>query len=97
MSTWGSPVELERKRRINVAVWAWAYEVHDVSLVSDAVFDSTCAAIDPTASTGNRKLDAFFKKSFQACTGQWVHNHPEKSKLDQIVRRILKPPERLLL
>lgn len=89
MTAWGSPIELERKRRIQVALWAWAYEEHDTSLVSDALFDETCYAIDPKVSTKNRKLDNFFKKHFEPHTGQWVHLHPEKHKLDCLVRRRL--------
>jgi hypothetical protein len=86
---WGTPLEQERRRRIQVAIWAWAYEVHDVSLVSDHVFDMTCRLIDPTISTKNRKLDNFFKKHFGPDTGQWVHKHPERQKLDARVRSLI--------
>lgn len=87
MASWGSPVEWERWRRIRVSVAAWAYERHDVSLISDAEFDKLCQEIDPSVSTGNRKLDNFFKKHFSPHTGQWVHKHPEKSKLEWLVQR----------
>lgn len=76
-----------------MAVWAWAYEEHNESLVSDATFDEVCRQIDPKISTKNRRLDGFFKKHFDACTGQWVRLHPEKHKLDAIVRRLLKEKE----
>jgi hypothetical protein len=33
---WGSEIEIERKRRINVSLWAYAYERESDSLVSDA-------------------------------------------------------------
>lgn len=90
---WGSPVELERKRRILVAVAAWAYERYNTSLISDAEFDKLCYEINPSISTGNRKLDNFFKKHFQPDTGLWVHSHPEKGKLEYIVRQRLKSPD----
>jgi hypothetical protein len=32
-------------------------------------------------STGNKLLDRFFKREFAPHTGQWIHKHPELSKL----------------
>ena len=34
-----SEVERERRRRINVALWAYAYEERDDPIVDDATFD----------------------------------------------------------
>jgi len=87
--TWGTPVEVERRRRIRVAVWAYAYEVFDVSLVSDHRFDEECKLIDPKVSTGNARLDSFFRKTFAAHTGQWVHKHPEVGRLEYLTRRLI--------
>lgn len=58
-----------------------------MSLISDAEFDKLCQEIDPSVSTGNRKLDNFFKKHFSPHTGQWAHNHLEKTKLEWLVQR----------
>ena len=48
MTAWGSPVEVERKRRINLALWAYAYEVQDDPLVDDATFDREARLVDPS-------------------------------------------------
>lgn len=86
---WGSPVELERRRRIRVSVWAYAYELLDVSLVSDAEFDREAQAVDVNVSTGHPQLDAFFREHFADYTGQWVHKHPEKHKLAMLAKRYI--------
>ena len=82
---WGTEVEIERKRRIDVAAWAYAYEVENDSLVTDAVFDSECLKVNVTLSTGNKKLDTFFRKHFQPDTGLWVHKHPDKEGLRRVI------------
>lgn len=76
--SWGSPVECEVRRRIQVALWAYAYEVHDESLVPDAVYDRVSREVDVTVTTGRADLDAFFRESFDPSTGSWVHGHPDK-------------------
>lgn len=80
-------VERERWRRIRAAKAAYAYEYMALSFISDAEFDELCLQIDTSVSTGNRKMDNFFKKHFSPHTGQWVHNHPEKAKLRSLVER----------
>lgn len=82
---WGSPEEVERRRRIFVAAYAYAYEVESRPLVDDATYDAEAALVDPFASTGNEVLDWFFLNEFEAYTGAWVHKHPEKDKLKRIV------------
>lgn len=79
----------ERRRRINVAVWAYAYEVMDDPLVSDEEFDSECALVDLKLSTSykgkdNRAIDRWFRENFEPHTGMWVHNHPDKDGLHLI-------------
>lgn len=80
-AAWGSLIEVERRRRIRLAVWAYAYEFLDVSLVSDQRFDEEAKLVDLKVSTGHRQLDAFFRKHFQAYTGQWVRSHPDLRRL----------------
>jgi hypothetical protein len=82
------PAEIERQKRICVALWAWAYEKHSDPLVSDAKFDKVCSEIDTKVDTGNKVLDNFFKKKFGPETGQWVHSHPEKAKLEALYQRL---------
>lgn len=89
MSAWGSPEEIERRRRIRLTVWAYAYEVFDVSLVSDERFDSEAKLVDVSVSTGHRQLDAFFRKHFADYTGQWVHKHPDRNRLHAYTKLVI--------
>lgn len=73
-----TPVEIEKRNRIRLSVFAYAYEVMNDSLISDADFDTLSLRIDPKVETGNKKLDRFFAKHFDPSTGMWVTKHPEK-------------------
>ena len=84
---WGSPEEIERKRRINVAVWAYAYEFMDDQLVGDDIWEAECLAINLEQETGDDALDFWFSENFDPSTGQWVHNHPN---LDGLHRRYMR-------
>lgn len=84
--SWGTPTEIERRRRIRVALWAYAYEEHSVSLVSDAEFDEECLKVNLKQSTGDRRMDNWFRKTFSPHTGQWVHNHPNRTGLERLYR-----------
>ena len=81
---WGSEIEREVKRRINVSLWAYAYEVENDSLVSDNIYDMECLKINLKISTGNKKLDRFFRKEFDPDTGSWVHDHPGIDRIQEI-------------
>lgn len=83
---WGSTIELETKKRIDIAVWAYAYEYHDDPLVSDAMFDEECGKINLDINTTNPQMDKWFKKEFSAFTGQWVYKHPNKEGLERIYK-----------
>ena len=83
-----TPLEIERRRRIQVAVWAYAYELEDDSIVSDAVFDETCRQIDVSMDTDRPDLDLWFTMNFNPSTGMWVHNHPDLPKLREIYLRL---------
>lgn len=85
--SWGSPVEVETKRRINVALWAYAYELRDDSIVADDTFDRECEKVDLTIDTGNELLDTWFKENFEPFTGSWIHTHPELDKIEQIYEK----------
>ncbi len=88
MSKWGSPVELERKRRINVALWAYSYEVESDSIVDDATYDRVCREIDLSVDTGNEMMDEWFRHEFSPDTGQWVLSHPELHKISAMYKRL---------
>jgi hypothetical protein len=82
-------VERERRRRIGCSLWAYAYEFKNVSLVSDAVFDSECQLVDSSITTGHLVLDQFFRTEFDAYTGVWIHRHPELEKVAALYERIV--------
>lgn len=87
-------VNPEIKLRIDVAVAAYAYEFENVSLVDDAKFDAMCRAVRPELSTGNERLDTFFRDEFQPHTGQWVHKHRDIPGLRRIFMIKTKPSDR---
>lgn len=70
-----TPVEAERRRRILVAVWAYAYEIAAVPLVPDTEYDREAKLVDLTIDTG--RLDDWYRKHFDPNTGLWIHAHPE--------------------
>jgi hypothetical protein len=74
-------VEIERRDRIRLSLFAYAYEYEDDSLTSDAEYDILSYKINKNVETGNKLLDRFFKREFEPHTGQWIHKHPELSKL----------------
>ena len=76
---WGTPVEVERRRRIRLTLWAYAYEIADTPLVADHVFDHEAGKSDPSIETGH--LDDWWRACFNPSTGIWVHMHPELQKV----------------
>lgn len=84
---WGSRVEQERRNRIRLAVYAYAYELRDESLVTDHEFDRLARSIDVTINTGHPVLDQFFATHYSADTGLWIHAHPELCRVADIYQR----------
>lgn len=85
-----TPQERQRWLRIRLSVAAWAYEVHDQSIIPDHLYDRMCLEVNPEVETGNEKLDTFFKEHFDPSTGVWVHRHPEPGKLESLYRDVLR-------
>ena len=83
-----TPRDKERRRRMQVSLWAYAYEVHSDSMVSDEVFDKVSLEIDVSTPTGNTLLDNFFKEHFDPDTGIWIYEHPEEEKLEDLYQQI---------
>ena len=79
-----TPVEIERRRRIKLAIWAYAYEIGNSPIVSDAEFDAEASIVDVNIKTGREDLDCFFKHVFSSDTGMWIHNHPELDKIEKL-------------
>ena len=82
-----TPVEIERRRRIMLSVWAYAYECLGESLVSDAVFDAEARKVDLSIDTGNVKMDKWFRNNFADYTGSWIGKHPELDNIKRIYER----------
>jgi hypothetical protein len=85
-----SPEEYERHRRIKISLWAYAYEIVDAPMVSDAQFDKECAMITPSLSTGHAVVDEFFRTQFAPHTGQWIHHHPELDRIAKIYQNVVR-------
>lgn len=77
VSTWGSPIELEVKRRIGISVAAYAYEIADTPIMTDNDFDRCASQINRGMGTCHPILDEFFAYHFSPMTGMWIHEHPE--------------------
>lgn len=88
MAAWGTPVEVERRRRILLAVAAYAYEILNVSLMSDADFDEESLRVDLSIDTGNKRMDLWFRRNFQPHTGMWIRKHPDMAGLHRIATEI---------
>lgn len=86
-----TPVEIERRRRIRVCLFAYAYEIQDKPVATDAEFDALAAAIDPSIDTGHPVMDAWFQESFAPHTGSWIHCHPELDRLKALYARLYAP------
>lgn len=86
-SEWGTAEEVERRRRINLAVWAFAYEVMDDPLVDDATFDRESQLVDLAQDTGDDELDLWFMENFDPSTGSWVQGHPNLEGLEKIYNK----------
>ena len=77
------------KSRILIAVYAYAYEVHNQSIVPDCEYDEISKKVeeDIKVATLRPDLDKFYQENFSADTGMWVHKHPELSKIRWIYSR----------
>lgn len=84
---WGNLKEIETKRRINLAVWAYAYEFQNHSIVSDAVYDYESYMVNLSQQTGRPDLDFWFVLNFDPSTGLWIHKHPELNQIAQLYKR----------
>lgn len=89
MTQWGSPKEIETRRRIKLAVWAYAYEFEE-GVVPDYVFDVEAYQVDLSVHTDRLDLDFWFIANFEPDTGLWIHRHPELDKIRKLYERRYK-------
>lgn len=83
---WGSLVEIERRNRIRLSLWAFAYEFRNHTMVSDDQFDAVAVASNPSMITG--RLDDWWRDNFAPGTGMWIHNHPELHKVELLYENL---------
>lgn len=83
LGPWGTPRELEIRRRIQISVAAYAYEIADSPIMSDRQYDWFAERICRNMGTCHPLLDEFFTCQFSPMTGMWIRTHPQ---LDGIKR-----------
>lgn len=83
-------VSTEIRNRIRLAIFAYAYEVHNESLILDSEYDALSLKIDKTIITGDKVTDKFFKTEFNPSTGLWIHKHPKLDGIKNIYFRVFK-------
>lgn len=88
MSQWGTPVEIERRIRIRLSLWAYAYEIKNAPLVSDGLFDAYAYCSNKEIITG--RFDAWWKMFFTPYTGSWIHTHPDLIGVERLYQRLCK-------
>jgi hypothetical protein len=84
---WGAPIEQETRRRIQIAVAAYAYEIEDKPIMSDNTFDRIAQRINKHMGTCHPDIDEFFVVHFSPMTGMWIHQHPELAKIKALFHR----------
>ena len=77
----------ELRNRILICVYAYAYEIEDKPLVEDSVYDSLSKSIYLNARF-KTDIDKWFRSNFQTYTSQWIHDHPNPSRLAEIAKII---------
>lgn len=83
-------ISIERRNRIRLSIFAYAYEVENVSLISDHEYDELSLRINIKQKTGNKIMDRFFIKEFNPSTGMWVYNHPQLERIKQLYLTVFK-------
>lgn len=79
-------MEQERRNRIRIALWAYAYEAGD-PIVEDDVYDKIAKGINTDVTTDRPDIDKFFKENYASNTGMWVYQHPEIEKIKALYQR----------
>lgn len=85
--TWGSPIEREIRKRIQLSVATYAYEIASTTIMPDSLWDTMAQSIDPRMGTCHPLVDEFFAAQFSPMTGMWIHHHPELPKIKDAYER----------
>lgn len=84
---WGTPVEREVRRRIQLSVATYGYEIADKPIMADCLWDWLAGRINKTMGTCHPLVDEFFAAEFSPMTGMWIHHHPELDGIKQLYER----------
>lgn len=79
---------IEKRNRIRLLLASYSYYMLDNPIMEDREFDKLCSEINLEQSTGNKKLDNWFRKNFKSYTGQWIYDFPELDKLIKLYNRL---------
>ena len=74
-TSWGDWIEVERRTRIKLCVAAYAYEIDQHPILTDAQFDALAMSSNRNIRTG--RFDLWWRQTFQPYTGSWIHSHPD--------------------
>lgn len=77
-----------KRRRIRIALFAFAYELIGEALIKDEEYDRLAREVDYTSPTDNPTLDKFYLNEYTPDSGMWVRKHPELDKLECLYKRI---------
>lgn len=85
-SPYSERVCLETRRRIRLAIAAYAYEVLMDPIMTDSEFDDLARSVDLSVSTRRPDLDKWFRSRFSPHTGMWIHSHPDRARVEQLAK-----------
>ncbi len=88
-------VNPEIRNRIRLSVAAYAYEVRNDPIMTDAEFDILSTKIAPGVPTGDVKFDRFFSTYFTPHSGMWIHRHPDKAGLERVYKMLTRSYDEL--
>lgn len=91
---WGRAIEMETKRRIDLCVATYAYEIADNPIMPDHQWDRLAQFINPKLGTCHPIVDEFFAAEFSPMTGMWIHNHPDLAGIKRLYERRLSYQQR---
>lgn len=86
-----SESEKETRKRIKLAVAAYAYEICNTPVLTDEQFDNLAKSVNLSVSTSRPDLDEWFRREFETDTGMWIWKHPELARIGEIYERYSKP------
>jgi len=83
---WGAWDEIERRIRIRLSVWAYAYEIAGTALVDDATYDALAYKSRPHIITG--RFDDWWRTFYTPYSGAWIYTHPDLNGIAKLYSRL---------